>query len=105
MALPPDNRSDDIILQVVSCSQCGFSGLAVYQESRRGAMDSESWEHIAYQVPVSDVKAISSAIRSCPAPKNPGCQCAAHLQLGQRDAGGRWCGLQDQNLKGSFPIS
>jgi hypothetical protein len=104
MALPPDNRSDDIILQVVRCSQCGFRGLAVYQESRRGALDSESWEHIAYQVPTSDVKAISSVIRSCPAPKDQRCQCAAHLKLGQRDAGGRWCGLQELSLKDSYPI-
>jgi hypothetical protein len=39
--LPPDGRSDEISLQIVACQACGFAGTAVYEESRRGALDSE----------------------------------------------------------------
>lgn len=38
MQLPSDSRSDEIALQTVGCSQCGFQGLAVYEESRRGTL-------------------------------------------------------------------
>ena len=37
LELPPDSRSDEITVQVVACSRCGFAGVAVYEESRRGA--------------------------------------------------------------------
>ena len=60
--LPPDSRSDEIALQVVRCSQCGFSGLAVYEESRRGALDDESVDHRAYRVSAEAVAAVEKAI-------------------------------------------
>jgi hypothetical protein len=104
LELPPDSRSDDIILQVVKCTKCGFKGLAVYEESRRGALDSESWSHTAYRVSNQDLKAISAAIRSCPSPRNPKCRCRSHRYLGKRDSGGRWSGLVDVEIESSFPI-
>ena len=104
LVLPPDSRSDDIILQVVQCASCGFRGLAVYEESRRGGMDSESWSHTAYHVSADDLRTVTTAIRSCPAPKNPKCRCHAHRKLGRREQGGRWNGLQNITLEDSFPI-
>ena len=104
LVLPPDSRSDDIIVQVVQCANCGFRGLAVYEESRRGGMDSESWSHTAYHVSADDMKTVSAAIRSCSSPKNPKCPCRAHRELGKRDRGGRWNGLQNITLEDSFPI-
>ena len=104
LVLPPDIRSDDIILQVVKCASCGFRGLAVYEESRRGGMDSESWSHTAYHVSVDDLKTVAAAIRSCPSPKNPKCRCRTHRDLGRRGRGGRWNGLQNITLEDSFPI-
>jgi C4-type Zn-finger protein len=29
LELPPDSRSDEITVQIVQCSQCGFSAAAV----------------------------------------------------------------------------
>ena len=104
LVLPPDSRSDDILLQVVSCSNCGFRGLAVYEESRRGSWDSESWSHTAYRVSNRDLKTISAAIRTCPSPKNQKCSCQTHQRLGKRDAGGRWSGLAEIEIESSFPI-
>ena len=104
LVLPPDSRSDDIILQVVKCASCGFHGLAVYEESRRGGMDSESWSHSAYRVSNRDLKVVTAAIRSCLSPKNQRCRCQSHRQLGKRDEGGRWSGLIDIEIESSFPI-
>jgi len=101
MELPADSRSDDISLQVVECLGCGFSALAVYQESRRGALDSEAWEHTCYRVHAQDLQRLLDAIKSCPEPNNPACTCSAHQQLGRQDALGAWNGLEDiQILEG-----
>jgi hypothetical protein len=88
--LPPDSRSDEITLQVVSCGVCGFLGIAVYQESRRGALDSESWEHNGYRVAKVAVAALARVIRSCPNRRDARCQCAAHRRLSATDCSGRW---------------
>lgn len=104
LVLPPDSRSDDIILQVVKCTQCGFKGLAVYEESRRGALDSESWSHTAYRVAGQDLKTVAAAIRACPSPRDPRCHCDTHHQLGSRDRSGRWNGLKKITIEDSFQI-
>jgi hypothetical protein len=97
--LPADSRSDEIILQVLACSSCGFKGLGVYEESRRGALDSEAWEHTGFRVPAGVLDDLLKAIASCPGPSNAGCGCAAHLQLGRQDASGRWPGPQALGLQ------
>ena len=104
LVLPPDSRSDDIIVQEVQCASCGFRGLAVYEESRRGGMDSESWSHTAYRVSADDLKAVTAAMRTCPSPKNSKCRCRAHRKLGRRDRNDRWEGLQSITLEDRFPI-
>ncbi len=43
LELPPDGRSDEITVQGLRCVHCDFLGVALYEESRRGA--SESWHH------------------------------------------------------------
>lgn len=44
-----DAYSDDVAIQVIECNGCGFRGIAVYEESRRGS--GESWHHTGYEVP------------------------------------------------------
>ncbi len=61
--LPPDSRSDEIALQVVTCFQCGFAGIAVYEESRRGALDTESFDHRGYRVSADDLKAVNEMMK------------------------------------------
>lgn len=102
--LPPDSRSDEIALQIVCCSQCGFEGLAVYEESRRGVLDSESWDHTGYRAAAKDLADLRKGIAACPLPKDPGCKCPAHQKYGRRDATGRWDGLCWVDIAGSFPL-
>ena len=104
LELPPDSRSDEITLQAVSCSACGFAGLAVYEESRRGSFDTESVDHRGYRVSRADLHVILRAVRRCPRPSDPRCGCAAHRELGRTSASGRWDGLRDVELKESFPM-
>ena len=93
--LPPDSRSDEIALQVVQCSQCGFAAIAVYEESRRGAFGSESIDHRGYRVGAEDVERLREAIKRCPEPRNQRCKCSVHRKLSRRDASGRWNALDD----------
>jgi hypothetical protein len=104
LELPSDARSDEITLQVVRCSQCRFEGLAVYEESRRGALDSESFTPIGYEADKAAVSAFKRAVRRCPSRGDPRCACAAHETYGQRDAHGRWTGLELFELGPSFPM-
>lgn len=102
--LPPDSRSDEIALQVVKCFQCGFAGIAVYEESRRGALDTESVDHAGYYVSADDLKAVSEMMNQCPEPGNRQCGCSVHLRLGRADTSGRWSGLSDMHQKGRFNL-
>jgi len=102
--LPPDNRSDEITLQVVECCRCRFAGIAVYEESRRGALDSESFSHTGYHVSARDLRALKRTIKQCPEPGNPRCGCPTHQALGGRDAGGRWNGLSRIEHTGAFQV-
>ena len=104
ITLPPDSRSDDILLQTVRCSQCGFRGAAVYEESRRGGMDSESWDHRGYYLSESDLKWLSALINRCPAKKNKKCRCQAHKELGQKNEYGRWIRPESFSWEKSFPM-
>jgi hypothetical protein len=103
LELPPDSEWDEITLQVVECSDCGFAGAAVYEESRRGALDSEAWEHRGYRLEGKFLGLLVKEIAACPEPRNSGCQCAAHRKWNQIiDARGRWLGLLGS--AGEFPI-
>ena len=102
LELPADSRSDEITLQVVKCGHCPFEGLAVYEESRRGALDDDSFDHRGYRVPQDDLRAMKRAIRQCPSKKNPRCTCETHRTLGSKSASGRWNGLEDIELQESF---
>lgn len=102
MELPPDSRSDEIALQTVRCSSCGFQGAAVYEESRRGALDSESWFHEGHRLGNEPLRALAEAIRACPSPRDTSCQCASHRTLGTTDGSGRWIGVVGS--AGGFPM-
>ena len=90
LSLPPDIRSDEICLQVVRCTACDFRGLAVYEETRRGPLDAEHWDHLGYRASPGLALSIETALRGCHDPVNPDCSCAAHRNFGQVDAQGRW---------------
>ena len=102
--LPADSRSDEIALQIVRCEGCGFAGIAVYEESRRGALGSESFDHTGYHVSADDLKWVKRAIERCPKPRNRRCMCSAHRELGSKDASGRWNGFKDVQREGAFRL-
>lgn len=102
--LPPDSRSDEITLQIVDCTRCSFAGIAIYEESRRGALDTESFDHTGYRVREDDLTALRKTIRHCPEPNNWHCDCIAHRMLGNKDGSGHWNSLNDINLEGDFEL-
>ncbi len=100
--LPPDGRSDEITLQIVKCGACGFRGTAVYEESRRGSLDSDSWHHDGYHMEADDVDTLQRLIQQCPEPGKDDCQCPTHLSLGKTDERGIW--HPPKTGQGMFPI-
>jgi hypothetical protein len=93
--LNADSRSDEIALQVIDCNRCGFRGLAVYEESHRGALGNVSWEHMGYRLDKDNVKFVKDLIELCPNPSDEDCTCSSHLSLGYKDANGRWAGVRN----------
>jgi len=63
LELGPDHRSDERTIQTIACSGCGFKGIAVYEESRRGSFNSESWHHDGYKVPIEVFEEVLRAIK------------------------------------------
>ena len=73
---------DELSLQTAACRACRAEYLAVYRESRRGALDRESWHHDAWAVASSVVRDAELAIAACPAPRDARCTCEAHRAYG-----------------------
>jgi hypothetical protein len=93
IALPADSRSDEIALQTVVCSHCGLRAIAVYEESRRGSLEAESWDHTGYRVSRADFNMLAADLKHCLTPSRASCQCDVHRRWGKTDANGRWQGL------------
>lgn len=51
--LGSDDRYDERAIQELACA-CGFSGLALYEESRRGHFRGEVVHHTGYRYPLED---------------------------------------------------
>jgi len=104
LELPGDSRSDEIAIQLVACAQCGFRGAAVYEESRRGRLDAESWEHTGYALPGAAYLELSKLMLSCPRPRDNACPCTSHSTLSRVDESGRWVGLSAYSPTSYFPM-
>ena len=90
--LPPDSRSDEITLQLLICAKvsCGFRGVAIYEESRRGSLDSDHWDHTGYPVSSNVFERLKNAISQCPDPSKASCRCSSHQTFAHTSASGRW---------------
>jgi hypothetical protein len=88
--LPHDNRSDEISVQILKCSKCDFAGLGIYEESRRGRLNSKSFHHRAFYVNNSVLESIEKMIKQCSKPKYPNCKCKIHRSLDCVNKNGRW---------------
>jgi hypothetical protein len=104
LELPPDRHNAEIALQVVGCSSCSFCGLAVFCEARDDVPEVESWTHTGFWVSMDAVASVLGAIRACPDPHNPYCQCLSHTSLGMRDFNQRWRGLLELNRGHTFSM-
>lgn len=104
LELTSDARSDEIMLQVVECRQCSFTGLAVYEESRRGPLDAELNEHIGYRVAGTELEEVIQWINACPEPTNHRCQCLVHREMTQKDDAGNWNGRNVLQRYDTFPM-
>jgi hypothetical protein len=102
LELPADSWWDEITLQALACTRCAFRGLAVYEESRRGALDSEAVNHRGHRVKGDAVTALLAGIAACPAPRDSSCRCAAHAKWGRADTFGQWLGVPDSIA--DFPL-
>lgn len=102
--LDSDSRSDEINLQIVECSECRFRGVAVYEESRRGSLDSECVDHYGYRVEKADLESLIDLISRCPCPQGGFCSCPSHQALNRTDPSGRWSALSDLKTTGHFPM-
>jgi hypothetical protein len=96
--LPPDSWSDEISLGPISCTLCAFRGIGVYQESRRGRLDSESWQHAGYPAAGSLCDALQQSINLCPDAGKKNCTCPTHQMLGTTDANGAWNWLKKNGI-------
>ena len=88
MELPPGDV-DETSVQMVKCENCGFRGIAVYEESRRGSMSSDSFWHMGFEVSDEDLQFVQNGFRLCPARSNQNCQCETHLAWAKRPWPGR----------------
>lgn len=104
LQLPADERSDDITIQIIACENCRFRGLAIYEESRRGSWDEDTFEHSGYRLDAVKLEELIALIRRCPNPKDASCRCGTHQLLGLTDLFGRWKGLERFDLTKTFPM-
>lgn len=88
--MPPDARSDEISLQIVKCQRCKFEAVAIYEESHRGALESDVFDHYGYPIEKKELKEVIALIKQCPESKNRRCSCDSHRTLSRKDSSGRW---------------
>lgn len=93
LELPPDSRSDEITLQVIECAVCGFSGVAVYEESRRGRLQWDNFTHTGYALPLGEIELIKQFLQRCDQRRNRECDCVTHRMFGRQNDEGAWIGL------------
>ncbi len=95
---------NEITLQIVVCQRCQFIGAAVYEEGRRGSVDTRAWKHVGYIFDDADLGELRALIQACPDQLNPTCACPAHVKLGICDGHGDWVGLEQFNPRDRFPM-
>lgn len=78
MELGSDERSDEVALQIVHCPACGFKAVAIYEESRRGALDDEAIHHTAYPTDKEALKELRDIFASCGDPNDAKCTCGGY---------------------------
>ncbi len=102
LEVPPDGRWDEIGFCVYDC-RCGFRGVAVSCEERRGRLDTETVETYGLRLDDAHAQVLLELIRRCPDPSDRRCRCEAHLALGRQEKG-EWAGLDAWGAHDPFRI-
>ena len=92
LELPPDSRSDEIMLQIIKCEKCSFIGVAVYEESRRGSLNDYTFNHTGYVLSNTALNQVKRAIKNN----------SKFFEM--YDDYNRWAWLSSQNIKEVFKI-
>lgn len=93
MSLRADSRSDEILVQLLRCSLCGFDALAAYEESRRGPLGADHFSHTGYPIDSATAASWRIDFSTCPDLNDIQCHCTAHAEVGRQTEAGRWVGL------------
>ena len=96
--LRSDAKWDEIALQLVRCGECGFEGIATYQENRWGSLDSEIVHHYGYRVAPQLWDHLEKTIATCPDPSSDRCTCLGCEELNVTDQAGAWNWLRDEKV-------
>lgn len=102
--LPPDSRSDEITVQTIKCTKCGFTGLEIYEETRRGSLNEDCIHNYGIYIDNLTYESMKKTFRQCPKPKESDCQCKTHHSLNQVNEFGRWNWLERFSQKKSFEL-
>jgi len=104
LELPSDSRSDEISLQILECNKCDFKSLGVYEESKRGAIDSYSFNHQGYIVNYEVLELFREKINECNQPKNSKCSCSVHKYFNRVNDSARWNFLEEIEILGKYNL-
>ena len=96
MELGPGEFSDETAFQLLECAQCALKIAAVYEESRRGRLRSETVSHKGYRTEPHEWLNLKTLVSQCSSPNNKSCLCPAHAHLRRE--------LTALRKKQSFPI-
>jgi hypothetical protein len=100
--LRPDNFWDEIFLNLVACSACGFRGAIVALESRgHGGLGDDTDDTTGYRLDPSSFESIRASIERCPGPGRRQCECGTHRDLVLAST---WGFLKGYESMGTFPV-
>jgi hypothetical protein len=84
LELGPDGDSDEVSLSALRCRHCGMTAAGSYEESRRGRLDHECWNHTCVRVTQTTYDQLVASLSGCPDPTDYHCGCNAHRFFGVR---------------------
>lgn len=79
--LQANDNWDENTFQLATCRHCGLRAAALYQESRRGNLEEEAWQHFGVVITPETYRLLAERLGACPAPGDYRCLCAAHRTL------------------------
>lgn len=70
--LPSTQRSDEMQIQTLACTACGFHACGIYEEAHRGAIDDDSVDHRCYPLDEMSFHELETLIHAANTEHAPG---------------------------------